>query len=168
MTGGGRQIVPYKSFSLYLNLSSGSSSIQFTICLLGHWCDLCLGWLHSKHLSRPGCAYGLLAGCLGMFKLQLAHFPVEVTSWLGVTVGTRGCFPQPCAGLVELLGFHSQVVALGLSSCFSTRVAKLTTSFKVKAGCIQTLSYIATHSPLINLATCWSFVSMRSIRADRR
>ena len=87
---------------------------------------------------------------------------------LAAMVELRACFPHPYADRVESLRFHSQVGALGLSSCLTARFAKLIASVKVKTGCIETLSWIAKRNPPINFVTCCASVSMRSFWADNR
>jgi hypothetical protein len=64
-----------------------------------------------------------------------------------------GCFPRLYVDRIKSLGFRSKVVALGLSRCFSARVARLTAAVSVKTVCIDTLSWIANRNPPVNLAT---------------
>jgi hypothetical protein len=79
---------------------------------------------------------------------------MEVTDGLGVTIGIRDCFPRPCIGYVESLGFCSLVGALGLTSCFFVWIAKLAPSVIVKTRRIETMSWITIYNPPINLASC--------------
>jgi hypothetical protein len=74
-----------------------------------------------------------------MFELLLTPFPAGVIDSLAAMVEIRACFPCPYADRVESLRFHSQVGALGLSSCFTALFAKLIASVKVRTGCIETV-----------------------------
>lgn len=133
----------------------------------------CLDCLHLKHLVGPGHAYGLLdrgiaTSGLVVLLLLLAPISAEVTSCVGVTSETLCCFPRFSVARAKSNRFCSIAGVLSCSNCLFVRVAKQMASIKMKMGCIDTLSSIATRNPLTNLATYCDFVSMRSLRADIR